>query len=85
MDTNQVKAEELNKAFRKVHLPVGRFKEVDESISAVSTYEVANRTTSPFKAKRLVVMVTNASNNLCTENGRHFSFKIVPVVGNEDK
>jgi hypothetical protein len=85
MDSNFVKAHTLNQAFKEVQLPVGKFKEVDQSKSALSAYEVANRDSAPFKAKRLMIMVTNAADNLHLENGRHFSFKIVPVIGNEDK
>jgi hypothetical protein len=85
MDTSQVKAEELNDAFKMISMPFGKFKEVEESMDAFSTYEVANRTSASFKAKRLMVMITNASDNLCMENGRYFTFKIIPVPGNEDK
>ncbi|HEX8333309.1 MAG TPA: hypothetical protein VF622_11835 [Segetibacter sp.] len=85
MDSNFVKAAALNEAFKQIQLPVGKVKMVDQTLPALSAYEVADRDTAPFKAKRLMIIVTNAADNLCMENGRHFSFKIIPVVGNEDK
>jgi hypothetical protein len=85
MDSNFVKAEALNDAFKKVQLPVGKFREVEDTLPDLCAYEVADRKSAPFKAKRLMVIVTNASDNLSTENGREYTFKIVPVIGNEDK
>ena len=85
MDSSFVKAAALNDAFKRVQLPVGKIKEVNDSLPELSAYEVADRNSAPFKAKRLMIIVTNAADNLCMENGRHFSFKIVPVIGNEDK
>ena len=86
MDSAFVKAAALNEAFKKVQLPVGRLKEVDDTIEALNVYEIADRKNAPFKAKRLVIMVTaNSTNNICQENGREYSFKIIPVAGNEDK
>ena len=85
MDSAFVRAAALNDAFKKVQLPVGKLKEVEDTISTVNVYEVADRKTAPFKAKRLIIMVTTASGNVCLENGREYSFKIIPVIGNEDK
>jgi hypothetical protein len=85
MDSSFVKSDALNEAFKQIQLPVGKVKMVDQPLPTLCAYEVADRNSAPFKAKRLMIMVTNAANNLCMENGRHFSFKIIPVIGNEDK
>jgi len=85
MDTQHVNAKSLNDAFKKVRLPVGSFKEIPSIAPDVTTYVLVDKKGVPFKAKKLTVVVTNAPNNICKENLREFSFKIIGLAENETK